>query len=406
MCQNCFEEHEKRDNILDLKIDSICKKHYSKYIIYCPICKENKCSYCSMDHDENLEKYEILLNKKMLKKSKLDEFKKNIIKIINDKEKIEKEIDSFLKELEKTIEFINNLKIKYLNCLNMKLELAKLVLYNYEKKLNDFDINYSIINNLENQMKFKLFELELNKNDSLDKKIERITQYLNESINSQFNFENEEENEFKKTEIIFGNNITSVDFKYKADIKYDIIGFLDFNKYLFAFYSSNSIYFVTKNKYETRFEIKEFEINGIKICKKIDDRRLLVYSNNKILFIDILDNSDYKINKRIILSCDIYDFNSNLDLLCLNYNGDKYSYYNVSYYTIKLLLFPDYNNQKFSIRQKINYIKNGKLQFVGANTFFHFSNDIMEKFILKNNGYSLENNVKINIDSNNSSIID
>ena len=29
LCQNCFEVHDKKDEIFKLKIDSTCKKHYS-----------------------------------------------------------------------------------------------------------------------------------------------------------------------------------------------------------------------------------------------------------------------------------------------------------------------------------------------------------------------------------------
>ena len=59
--------------------------------------------------------------------------------------------------------------------------------------MEDFDINYFLIKNLENPAKFDLIELNLNKNDSLDKKIESVINYLNENINSQFNLDNNKE---------------------------------------------------------------------------------------------------------------------------------------------------------------------------------------------------------------------
>ena len=78
LCQNCFEVHNKSDDIIKLKIDSTCKKHNNPFESYCPICKENKCPYCEIDHDKKHEKKEILLKKKLLKKNELEEFKNTI----------------------------------------------------------------------------------------------------------------------------------------------------------------------------------------------------------------------------------------------------------------------------------------------------------------------------------------
>ena len=52
----------------------------------------------------------------------------------------------------------------------MQLKFTDLVLQNYEKKLIDFDMNYFIINNLENQTNIDLDELNFSLNDSLEKK--------------------------------------------------------------------------------------------------------------------------------------------------------------------------------------------------------------------------------------------
>ena len=68
LCQNCFEVHDKKDEVFKFKIDSTCKKHYNQYETYCPKCKESKCSYCSIEHDESHENEEILLKKNYLEK--------------------------------------------------------------------------------------------------------------------------------------------------------------------------------------------------------------------------------------------------------------------------------------------------------------------------------------------------
>ena len=55
ICEKCFKNHRKDDEMMPIKIDSLCKKHFNQFESYCPICKENKCGYCSMEHEESHE---------------------------------------------------------------------------------------------------------------------------------------------------------------------------------------------------------------------------------------------------------------------------------------------------------------------------------------------------------------
>ena len=151
LCETCYRTHNKEDDVIKFKIDSTCKKHYNPYESYCPKCKENKCPYCSVEHDENHEKEEFYLKTKLIKKNKLDNFKNTIKNEINEKTKIELAIDSVIKELEEKIENLKKLKRNFFEYLNMKLKFIKFVLNNYEKKMTDFDINFFIIDNLQNQ---------------------------------------------------------------------------------------------------------------------------------------------------------------------------------------------------------------------------------------------------------------
>ena len=52
----------------------------------------------------------------------------------------------------------------------MKLQFVEIVLNNYEKKLENCDLNCSVINNLENQMNFNLMNLKFDNDVSLEKK--------------------------------------------------------------------------------------------------------------------------------------------------------------------------------------------------------------------------------------------
>ena len=409
LCENCYEEHNKKDDIIKFKIDSTCRKHYNPYESYCPICKENKCSYCSIDHDENHEKDEFLLKKKLLKKNKLDGFKNTIKKIKNDKDKIKEKINSVIKELEEKIAFINNLKEKFFECLNMKLKFVELVLFNYEKKLKDFDANFFVINNLENQIKFNLLDFNLNKNDSLDKKIENTYYYLNQNLNSHFNPDNQEIGEEKIiSENLWDNDITDVDYESRNEFKYEPKGFLDFNKDLFVFYSSNSIFFQSKDNFQTKFQIEEFGLGMIEMCKKISDEKILIYTNKSITLVDIIDNNDYKVAKKIDFYEKIYDFNSNFNLIYLNHKYKNSGYYKeITGFTIKFKSFPDYKENKILVSGSKKYQGNeaNKLQFYNNNIFFHFSEDNLDSYNINNNNCYLENSVKISIDYSNASII-
>ena len=412
MCEDCFRIHNKDDDIIKFKIDSTCKKHYNPYESYCPKCKENKCSYCSIDHDENHEEEEILLKTKLIKKKKLDNFKKTIKKIASEKSKIEVEINLIIKELEEKIENLKKLKNNFFDCLNIKFKLVELVLNNYEKKLKDFDINYFIINNLQNQFNFNLKKINLNNNESLDKKLEYITNYLRENINSQFNSDGKEENvDNKEEEKNLDDEKIDVDYKFINNFNYNIIGFLDFNTSFLCFYSNNSIFFYSKNDYKTKFSINEYELDGILICKKINDEKILVYTNKNIVIIDIIDNKDYAISKRINFYKEIFDFNSNLDLLYLDYEKEKSNYYyfdsNQGKLIIQLIDFPLYNKVKFSLSiNKKSYDLKDKLQFINDTTFFHISPENLEIYKIINNECHLQNKSEIKSNYKNASIFE
>ena len=402
LCQNCFENHCKKDDVIKFKIDSTCKKHYNPYESYCPLCNENKCSYCSIDHNESHEKDEFSLKKKIFKNKKLDEFKKTINKIINEKDEVVQKINLVIKELEEKIDLLKNLKMKFLECLNMKLKVIELCINNYEKKVKDFDINYFIINNLESQFNINLLEFKLNNNTILDDKIKYITNYLNQNINSGFNSDFKDNKSYNEISLdnSLENDIIDVEYKFLQNFNYKIDGFLDFNEYLFALYSSYSIYFISKNNYETKFQINEYEINNIKICKKFNDEKILLYTGEIIIIIKIIDNNDYIIEQKIKVNQNIFDFNSNLDLIYYSYNS----------FSIGALSFPDYNKIKFSFNVEKNnkglYICNrdDKIQCLGNNIIFHFTPKNLESYIIKNNKCSLENSININIAYENASI--
>ena len=413
LCETCYRTHNKEDDVIKFKIDSTCKKHYNPYESYCPKCKENKCSYCSVEHDENHEKEEFYLKTKLIKKNKLDNFKNTIKNEINEKTKIELAIDSVIKELEEKIENLKKLKRNFFEYLNMKLKFIKFVLNNYEKKMTDFDINFYIIDNLQNQFNFNLKRLNFNNNNNnIDSKIENITSYLKENINSQFISSDKEEDVLNKEEKeISAEKEINVNYKFINKFCDNIIGFLDFNANLLCFYSNNTINFITKINYEKQFDIKEYGLDEIVTCKKINNQQILAYTKKNIVIIDIIDNNDYAISKRINFYKEIFDFNTNLDLLFLDYKYEKNNYYyynnNLEEFIIKLIYFPNYNNSKFTFSFKRNkYELQDKLQFINDKIFIHFSPKNLKLYEIRNNECYLKNSSKIKINYTKASIFE
>ena len=164
----------------------------------------------------------------------------------------------------------------------------------------------------------------------MDEKIKNVTSYLKENINSQFNFKIEEENIInnEEEEKKLDDEAIDCDYKFIQNFNFDIIGLMDFNENLFCFYSSNSINFYSKKDYKNKFNIK------------VNDEKILAYTNKNIVIIDIIDNNDYAISKRINFYKQIFDFNSTLDLLCLDYNQNviKFSYNYYDKYNIQRIL--------------------------------------------------------------------
>ena len=299
LCQNCFKIHNKEDEIMAFKIDSSCKKHFSQYESFCPICKENKCAYCSMEHDSNHENKEIVLRQKIIKKNILDNFDKNLKNISNVKIKIEESIKMVIDDLKSKIELIENLQKQFFESLDIQIKFTNLVYNNYLKKLKDFDLNYFIITNFENQINFNLSELNLNMKDSVENKMSTLINYLKENINNQFKINDNN----LKMDNYDDSNIISVDYKFLKTFKINYTqGFIDLNKSLFGLYNSNSINFFSKESFKQIFEIEEDVLSSIQTCKKSEEDKVIVLTKENLVFIQILENSDYMIiQKKVFL---------------------------------------------------------------------------------------------------------
>ena len=185
----------------------------------------------------------------MIKKHKIDNFKKKFNNISENMQIIEKEINEIINELKNKIELLLKLKNKFFETLNIKIKFTDLVYKNYIKKYKDTDLNYYIIKNLENQIEFGLKEFKIKKEDKLENKIEEILSYLNSNINNHFNTKSEEY--FYEENNNYNNDIkiNAIDINYTIKQEFNlsnIIGYLDFNDELYAIYNNSLVQFFSK----------------------------------------------------------------------------------------------------------------------------------------------------------------
>ena len=212
------------------------------------------------------------------------------------------------------------------------MKFTEFILDNYEKKLKDFDLNYHNINNLEKQINFNLLELNYNENHSLNKKIEIITKYLKQNLNTQFLFNNDKIDTIEDFQNIEKINDNEIIYENIKEFNNEFWYLVDFNKDLFILCTENIIYLMSKITYETKIKIRESEVNDIQFCEKIDDEKFVIQIPNYILIIKIINNIDYMIMQKYELLSDNYDFNPKFDIIYIKvekgyYRNTKYHIY-------------------------------------------------------------------------------
>ena len=165
---------------------------------------------------------------------------------------------------------------------------------------------------------------------------------------------------------------------------------------MYAIYNESIIKFISKNENKIKFEIKEKDLFQIKSCQRNEDNKILVLSDQNLIFIQILENSDYILLNKYSISLCKFEFNSSLNFL-----------YSNSYYSSKIYfrLFPSYKEEIILLDYCDKYIE--KFQFIKDNLFFIFENNQISSYIFKNNKAEFLNSTdQINIDTVYSEIID
>ena len=151
LCYPCLGNHKNEDQhniILYKRYDALCKIHSNTYSFYCIKCKKNLCVYCKTEHKYHdiIELSEFNYSKES--KKKLEEEIRNIENKINNLDIIKQNIITEINKLKES----NELEMKFI----------KILLYSYEYEENQNNLNYNIIQNLQNfEKKFKSNKIEI-----------------------------------------------------------------------------------------------------------------------------------------------------------------------------------------------------------------------------------------------------
>ena len=115
LCHNCLKLHlekaHKTNNFS--RYDSICLEHNHNYNNYCNNCKKNICMLCLNEHNG----HQIYSLSKYLSSENIKNFDNKKNKVINEIEKLRKEI---IGKLSNEFNLIQNTYLNYVNTMNMK----------------------------------------------------------------------------------------------------------------------------------------------------------------------------------------------------------------------------------------------------------------------------------------------
>ena len=377
LCKKCFENHNLKHDINKIdKYDSTCQKHLSQYYGYCSDCKENICMFCQ---DENHKNHSIiLLSKILIPKNQLENLKNNIQNSQKIRSDIEEKINNLIKELKEKEEQLKSLMEKFTKLLDVKIKFIEIFLHNYENKIEEIDLNYQTIFNLQKEINFKVPNLSFYENEKLAQKIEKSFDFFekNKNFNNYLNNLNYKvENNDNKLKVL-----SIVKTKKNLVIK----GFTEVNKNCIAFSSYSEIY-LYDNNFNELFTIKEFKDNIYKLGK-IEDNKIIGISQNSIIVFNIINNNDYIIeNSFKSPSNKLFYFNNYI----FYYNYGRFYYKN----------YPYYQTFNLSFVTNHDYLN---LNFLDNISFFAIDSYILDYYIHSNNTYykiSSTSNIELNANS-------
>ncbi len=267
LCYSCQLNHPKENHSLTIinRYDSLCKIHSNLFCFYCLNCKKHLCIFCLNQHKNH-------------KNINLSDF------FFSDesKEKLKKEIyelESKILNLEILKNNIISLIDKLMSSSELEIKFIKTLLYTYEYEEKQNNLNYYVIENLNNFNKL----LTLNKIDSLNEVYNEGNSYIS-LLNKKLNNEKQINN--------FSNNFKILKY-HKERVNY--LGILKDGR-LVSCSNDKTINIYKKNTFEIQLSIKE-DLNGIVWFTQSKDERLITCSPQNIKIIKLIEDNKYQIDQ-------------------------------------------------------------------------------------------------------------
>ena len=250
LCINCITSHTDKQHQINYlsRYDSTCLEHNQYFAHYCKNCNKNICLLCLNNHQQHniILLSQIFINDDYLQTIKNKE--KDIFKIKNIKNEI-------IEELKKQIKLIEDIYLKYEKNMNLLSCLINNLMntYIYEKKLNNY--NYEIIENLKLIEKIKFPIIDFGNCKNIYEKSEKFISFYNIKEDNKINDNNKIKENIKKFNIL--NNKISNTLNYHTDSVNQIILLKDGR--IASSSNDNSIIIYNKEDYSIQLQIKNLD---------------------------------------------------------------------------------------------------------------------------------------------------
>jgi hypothetical protein len=159
ICDKCKSAHEKEKShqiILVKDLNSICPKHQKRFFSFCKNCHINICSHCLEEHEShNTEQ----LSKVIIEQKEIEKYKNLIKASENHINLIQNIMNTIINELKEKIDNLQKLHKGYEEINNLEIKFAKEIISTYQIEDNNKNMNYQIIINLRNNLKFSFVEI-------------------------------------------------------------------------------------------------------------------------------------------------------------------------------------------------------------------------------------------------------
>ena len=253
LCDKCKLLHNNNHNIILTKnLNSTCPKHGKKFLNYCKNCNLNICSNCIDQHENH--KIENL-KKNLIQDDEIERYRKLIKTSENHLNNVQKVYNNIINDLKRKIDILQKELKEYIMNNNLEIKFTKEILSIYQNEESVKNINYQIIMNVRNNLRFSFVEIPKAENVFL--RAIKFGDYLTSNNNILYNtnskikknvfgslicnFENKN-NEQKNYCIKLRNNI-----KFPIDIGYEIKSFKE-DIFSIQFLLNGKIYLLQNEK--------------------------------------------------------------------------------------------------------------------------------------------------------------